>query len=92
MQLSTPSEWQTITPINIGITAGIETDKISSQWVQKCNTVQKIIVPSEHAKMGFHHTSYQAEDQFGNDLEIKCRTPIDVIPYPVRIFDKDEKN
>ena len=35
---------------NIGYTAGIETDRVAPQWLQKGNDMDKILVVSNHAK------------------------------------------
>ena len=35
LQVTIPNEWEKIAPINIGVTAGIETTKIAPVWVEK---------------------------------------------------------
>ena len=54
-----PNEFQTYGKINIGITAGIETTAVSQAWIDGCNKMDLIIVPSEHAKKGFIDTVYE---------------------------------
>lgn len=51
MQLILPNEW-TIEPgaFNIGMTAAVESDRANPEWVVACNRMDKIIVPSQHAK------------------------------------------
>lgn len=83
-----PNEWERIAPLTIGVTAGIETSKVSAQWLMKTNQlVDKIIVPSEFSAEVFRKTVYKAKDQFGRDLELKLEKPIDVVNYPVKNFD-----
>ena len=41
-----PNEFQQIGNFNIGITAGIETDVVSGEWIEGCNNMDLIIVPS----------------------------------------------
>ena len=53
LQVTIPNEWQRMAEKNIGITAGIETNKISDAWLQSARAVDKIIVPSAHAKDSF---------------------------------------
>ena len=53
-----PNEFQQWGRFNIGITAGIETDVISKKWIDGCNKMDLIIVPSEHSKRGFVSTVY----------------------------------
>ena len=85
MQVTIPNEWNKLAPINIGVTAGIETTKIAPQWVEKCMIMDKIIVPSEHARFGFDNTSYDAvNNATGQKVSFKNNTPVDVIHYPVK--------
>jgi glycosyltransferase involved in cell wall biosynthesis len=84
MQVSIPSEFEKLAPVNVGITAGIETTKVSPLWLKKCNEMDKVIVPSTFAKWGFENTTYQGQDQHGNPATLKLQVPIEVVPYPVR--------
>ena len=50
-QLQLPNEWDpSLAPINIGITAAVETDRCSPEWAAACNKMTAIVVPSQHAK------------------------------------------
>ena len=85
VQVTIPPEWEKIAPVNVGVTAGIETTKIAPVWVDKSQVVDRIIVPSEHAKAGFDNTIYKvSHPQTGQELEFKNSTPVEVIPYPVK--------
>ena len=86
LQISIPNEWKKIAPINIGYTAGIETNKISPHWIQPSNQMDKIIVVSNFAKKGFENGVYTAQDQAtGQQIpNFKTTTPIEVVNYPVR--------
>ena len=87
MQVTIPNEWEALAPINIGVTAGIETTKVDPVWLEKANMMDKIIVVSEPAKRGFMETSYiGTHKQTGQQKEIKCETPIEVVGYPVRDY------
>lgn len=56
-QLVLPNEWDTsIAEYNVGITAGVETDKCSQQWIDACNKMNVVIVPSEHIKNTFNNS------------------------------------
>jgi glycosyltransferase involved in cell wall biosynthesis len=84
IQVTIPNEWEKLAPINVGITAGIETTKLSPQWLQKCEVVDKVITISEHAKRGFDQTSYIASHpETKESMELKCRKDIEVVHYPV---------
>lgn len=50
-QVQLPDEWDpNIARVNIGVSAVVETDICSSSWIESCNSMDAIIVPSEHAK------------------------------------------
>lgn len=52
LQIQLPNEWDTsLANVNIGITAGVETDRCSKKWKEACNTMHHVIVPSEFAKL-----------------------------------------
>lgn len=49
-QLQLPNEWDPqLSPINVGITAAVETDLANSEWVSACNKMSCIVLPSNHA-------------------------------------------
>lgn len=51
ISLCLPNEWDpTLAKYNIGMTAGIETDRCNPIWTQACNNMDLIIVPSTHAR------------------------------------------
>lgn len=89
VQVTVPNEWVRVAPKNIGVTAGIETDRISDSWIRGTNMVDKIIVPSTHSKLGFDNAYVVAKDPMGEEREIKVTTPIDVVSYPVRNISKE---
>ena len=53
-----PNEFETHGKFNIGITAGIETTIVSQEWIEGCNKMDLIIVPSKHSKNGFLQSIY----------------------------------
>ena len=89
-QVTIPNEWEKLASVNIGVTAGIETTKISLEWIQKSQIVDKIIVVSEHAKNSFLNTAYDViNQQTGENIkDYRCQTPIEVVHYPTKTFDK----
>tara|TARA_Y100001938_G_scaffold150428_1_gene241287 strand:+ start:1567 stop:2901 length:1335 start_codon:yes stop_codon:yes gene_type:complete len=76
-----PNEFMVNATYNIGITAGIESTVIHQTWLEGCNRMDLIIVPSEFTKQGIQNTGYtrhdQATGQKGPDL--KLETPIEVL-------------
>mgnify|MGYP005725506895 CR=1 FL=1 len=50
-QVQLPDEWDTsLAKFNIGVTALVETDKCSTDWVEACNKMNHVIVPSTFTK------------------------------------------
>jgi len=92
MQVTIPNEWEKLAPINIGVTAGIETTKVSPQWVEKSTLVDRIITISEHSKQTYENTSYQAQNNQTGEIikDFRCTTPIDVVHYPVKDYEPAE--
>lgn len=89
LQVTIPNEWEKLAPVNIGVTAGIETTKVAPQWVEKGNMMDLIIVPSKHSKEVYENTQYQVTvNETGRSIpDYRCATPIKVISYPVKKFD-----
>ena len=54
-----PNEFMQVGKYNIGITAGIETTAVSQKWIEGCNKMDLIIVPSEHSKDGFLTSTFE---------------------------------
>lgn len=53
LQLQLPNEWNpNLGRVNVGITAGVETDRCNPEWVAACNRMSAVIVPSEHTAAG----------------------------------------
>ena len=83
LQVTIPNEFEPLAPINIGYTAGIETDRVSPSWVQYANQMNRIIVVSNHSKKGFVDAVIESDSN-----TVTCTTPIDVVNYPVRVHKK----
>lgn len=85
MQVTIPNEWERLAPKNIGVTAGIETSKVSPQWIEKAYLMDRIITISEHSKHVYEKTKYQAQHPHtGEVVDVGCNTPIDIVHYPVK--------
>lgn len=56
-QLQLPHEWDTkLGRYNIGITAGVETDRCHPDWINAINKMDLVIVPSQHTKRTFENS------------------------------------
>mgnify|MGYP003116674750 FL=1 len=89
IQVSVPNEFclspdgKPVKPgkFNIGVTAGIETTQVPSEFIEGCNRMDLIIATSEHSKAGLIGTTYnklnnQTQQKIG---ELKCETPVEVL-------------
>ena len=79
-----PNEFQQHGKFNIGITAGIETTAVSSNWIDSCNKMDLVIVPSEHSKRGFVDALYEKmqtlqDGQQQKVGELKLEKPMEVL-------------
>ena len=75
LQITIPNEFQKMCPINIGYTAGIETDRVAPVWLQKGNEMDKILVVSNHAKSTYERTHVTLQD----GKQYRLETPIEVV-------------
>jgi|TARA_R110000824_G_scaffold6775_6_gene31328 glycosyltransferase involved in cell wall biosynthesis len=79
-----PNEFETHGKFNIGITAGIETNAVSQKWLEGCNKMDLVIVPSNHSKMGFVNTAYDKVQNTPDGKqqkvgELKLEKPMEVL-------------
>ena len=80
LQITIPNEFERICSVNIGYTAGIETNKVAPQWLEKSNEMDKILVVSNHAKETLEKTVYQAQNtNTGEVFDYSLTTPVDVV-------------
>lgn len=91
VQVTIPNEWQAMAPVNIGVTAGIETTKVAPIWIQKVNEMDKVITISEHSKQSFLNTVYDAVDNRTNQpVRLQCNKDIEVVHYPVKEYEETD--
>ena len=81
MQITIPSEFQSVGKYNIGVTAGIETTLSPGDWIEGCNRMNLVLTSSEHSKKTFLDTVLQKVDQRTNQPigEAKIEKPIEVL-------------
>lgn len=81
VQVTIPNEFKRVAQLNIGVTAGIETDRVSREWIQKCNEMDMIVVPSKHSANVLGGTAYLIQNkETGKTTEERVTRPIFVIP------------
>lgn len=92
IQITVPNEFQAIGNYNIGITAGMETDQISAPWIDGCNRMDKIIVPSVHSKDVILNTIL--EERRGEQVlrKLQVQKPVEVLfeGLNIDVFDKKD--
>ena len=79
-----PNEFETHGKFNIGITAGVETNAVSQKWLESCNKMDLVIVPSEHSKYGFVNSVYDKVQNMPDGQqqkvgELKLEKPMEVL-------------
>ena len=81
IQMTVPNEFQKKGKFSIGITAGIESTIAPKDWIDGCNRMDLIIVPSEFSKKVLEGTVYDEKDkQTGNVIrQYKITKPIEVL-------------
>jgi len=90
LQVTIPNEWEKIAPINIGYTAGIETNRIAPQWIEKSMLMDKIIVTSSHSKNVMANTVYDLHSRETEKVvgQTSIKVPIEAVGYPVKLTKK----
>tara|TARA_B100000131_G_scaffold286468_1_gene296424 strand:+ start:501 stop:1877 length:1377 start_codon:yes stop_codon:yes gene_type:complete len=84
VEIRVPNEFQRVGKYNIGITAGMETTLISPEWIEGCNRMDLVIVPSEHSKRTFLQSKWDKLQDMPNGQkqkigELKIEKPIEVL-------------
>lgn len=80
IQITIPNEFQPMGNYNIGITAGIETNQASPQFIEGCNRMNLTLVSSNHAKSGLE-VKYDMQDEKTQQKvgELGLTKPVEVL-------------
>ena len=75
IQIQLPNEWDpSLAKVNIGVTAGVETDRCNPDWVKAINKMTCVVVPSNFTKKTFEKSGeinvpvYVIPESFYHDL------------------------
>jgi glycosyltransferase involved in cell wall biosynthesis len=81
MQCTIPNEFQQVGKYNIGITAGIETDICDVGWIEGCNKMDLVIVPSKHSKKVFEDSRFEKRDKTTHQVieVIELKVPVEIL-------------
>lgn len=108
VQVQLPHEWDpNLANVNIGVTAGIETDVCNPEWIKCINRMDKVIVPSQHSLKTFENTgglntpvvvipeSYSKEFAEDHELDMEISTKFNFLlvgQLTAQTPDEDRKN
>lgn len=86
LQVTIPNEWEKIAPVNIGYTAGVETNLVAPVWIEKSMLMDRIITTSKHAADSYITTSYTAKNNQTGEVvnDFRTQTPIHPVNYSTR--------
>ena len=90
IQVTIPPEFKKYATKNIGVTAGIESDRVSPGWIQFANEMDLMIVTSKHALDGFMRNDVQANLPNGQVVPLKYNTDTEIINYPVKYTEPED--
>lgn len=81
IQVSVANEFRKVGKYNIGITAGVETTIAPKEFIDGCNQMDLILVPSQFTKQVLEKTSFvESDKRTGQKIrDIKVTTPIEVL-------------
>ena len=78
-----PNEFQNPGKFNIGVTAGVETDVVSAEFLMGCNKMNLIIVPSNFTAESFKRCHYDKKQEVDGEQQkvgqVELERPIEVL-------------
>jgi hypothetical protein len=93
IQVTVPNEFMQVGVYNVGITAAIETTISPVSWVEGCNRMDLVLVPSQHSRMSLVGTVYNEADRATGQVikQHRITKPVEVIfeGYDEKIFGTD---
>jgi glycosyltransferase involved in cell wall biosynthesis len=81
VQVSVANEFRKVGKYNIGVTAGVETTVAPKEFIDGCNQMDLVLVPSDFTKQVLEKTSFAESDKrTGQKIrDIMVTTPIEVL-------------
>ena len=81
VQVSVANEFRKVGKYNIGVTAGVETTLAPKEFLDGCNQMDLVLVPSKFTKQVLESTSYvETDKRTGQKIrDIKVQVPIEVL-------------
>lgn len=69
-QVCLPNEWRKIGRLNIGVTAGFESNFVRKNWSDAALKMDKVIVPSEFTRLAFANTLEKTNGNIPKNIEV----------------------
>ena len=90
LQVTIPNEFQALARENVGYTAGIETTHCAALWIDKCNSMNRNIVVSNHSKEVIESSAFEVQNSQTGEIAGNLRSQKDLftVNYPVKTFDE----
>jgi glycosyltransferase involved in cell wall biosynthesis len=81
VQVSVANEFRKVGKYNIGVTAGVETTIAPKEFIDGCNQMDLILVPSQFTKQVLEKTSFSEVDKKTQQKirDIQIRVPVEVL-------------
>tara|TARA_Y100000592_G_scaffold96935_1_gene166422 strand:+ start:1586 stop:2908 length:1323 start_codon:yes stop_codon:yes gene_type:complete len=82
VQISIPNEFQPVgSKLNIGVTAGVETNVFPQDWIEGLNKMNLNLVSSKHSKDVILNTAYEKIDSNTKQKVgvLKCEAPVEIL-------------
>jgi len=81
VQVSVANEFRKIGKYNIGVTAGVETTVAPKEFIDGCNQMDLVLVPSDFTKQVLEKTSFAETDKrTGQKIrDIQVQVPVEVL-------------
>tara|TARA_Y100001973_G_C5195184_1_gene333747 strand:- start:690 stop:1970 length:1281 start_codon:yes stop_codon:yes gene_type:complete len=79
IQVTVATEFSKVGKYNIGITAGVETTLCSKEFLDGCNRMDWVLVPSEFSKAVIMNTKFDKMDNGVKTATYGCTTKVDVL-------------
>jgi glycosyltransferase involved in cell wall biosynthesis len=87
-QVQLPNEWDpSLGDYNVGITAGVETDFCNPAWIESCNKMSCVVVPSSHVEKSLRASGainvpvYVIPESFPDEILKDTKTAVDDMEF-----------
>lgn len=81
IHITIPNEFKRAGKFSVGITAGIETDLCTPEWIEGCNRMDLVITTSNHSADVFRKSTFEKRDKETNNVvgKLELSTKLEVL-------------